>query len=204
MHPIDCHILLDPHRERFHAGCLDSLKNEPVNVYTLPSTAGDIAQGRIAGFSLGSSPYLTFVDDDDELHPGAYQACLDALEAAPNTIGAFSDEVLIDVDGNITGPGRSTGLDWTFARQLTLMPFIHHGVVMRRAAVMQLLPELERWHKYPEQVLFGLLAQIGNWVHVPIPGYRWRRHDNQVTHTSNQEAGEVIKFLAGFIPGREI
>lgn len=202
MHPIDCHILIDPAREHFHAACLASLAKEPVNIHALPAVFGHTGRGRMAGFSLGSAPYVSFVDDDDVVIPGAYQACIDSLDANPAAIGAYPDEILIDADENIIGNGRSTGLDWTTTRQLTLMPFVHHGVVMRRESVISLLPELERWRKYPEQVLFGLLVRKGPWIHVPTVGYKWRIHGAQVVAHKSTEVGDVIRFLAQVLAQR--
>lgn len=197
---IDCHILLTKAHERYHAGCLASLATEPVNIHTPPPVMGHIGRGRMAGFILGSAPYVSFVDDDDEVIPGSYQMCIDALEANPGAIGAYPDEILIDAEGNELGVSEFSSLDWTFSRQITLMPFVHHGVVMRRESVMPLLPELERWRKFPEQVLFGLLVNRGNWIHVPVPGYKWRRHGTQVTAThGNNEITEVVHYLADVV-----
>lgn len=201
MFTIDCHVLLQPDRGRFSASCLGSLSGEPVNVHTMVGVRGHIGCGRMAGFALGGAPYVSFVDDDDAVIPGSFQACLTALESDPNAIGAFPDEIIIDEDGNTIGPGISTGSDWSINRQITLMPFVHHGVVMRRDAVTPLLPYLANWPTFPEQILFGLLAITGRWIHIPQPGYQWRVHPGQASVGKRGEAEEVIRFLAGRILG---
>ncbi len=165
-------------------------------MHLIPAAGAHIGVNRARGFSLGGSAYVSFVDDDDIVVPGAYPACLNALAINPGAVGAYSDELIIDDSGGTIGNGISTGVDWSITRQICMMPLIHHGVVMRRSAVMPILPEISRWPHFPEQVLFGLLAKIGPWIHIPMIGYKWRRHPGQAINSRGAEIDDVVRFLA--------
>ena len=77
---VDCHVLTCSHtKQEWLDRCLKSLESEPCNVFVIRGVDGHIGQGRAFGYSQGSAPYVTFVDDDDYVIEGVIGVCLAAL-----------------------------------------------------------------------------------------------------------------------------
>lgn len=153
--------------------CLESLRDEPVNIHLADGIPGHIGKARYGGFLKGTSPYVSCVDPDDLVIPGAFSACLEALEAQPEACGAYTDELIIDRGGKIIKPGSWSNIPWNPLLQLEPR-YLHHVYVMRRHLVERYYLELLRWPSMPEYILKCLLAAHGPWVHVNRFGYKWR------------------------------
>ncbi len=153
--------------------CLESLRDEPIQLHRLEGVEGHIGRGRAKGFMQGNSPYVSYVDPDDLVVPGAFELCVKTLEQHPEACGAYSDEMLIDESGKPLGLGMWSGISWNPLLQLEPR-YLHNGAVMRRSFVEKYLLELKRWPNMAEFVLKGLLAGCGPWIHVNQVGYKWR------------------------------
>lgn len=81
---VDVHIIQpavwDDRAIKLHAQCVDSLKNEPVDIHFVDYVPGDIRAARFAGFSRGIHKYVSFVDWDDYIEPGIFSKCLMVLD----------------------------------------------------------------------------------------------------------------------------
>jgi len=175
---VDTHVLILPDADKtWWDKCQDSMVNEPVNLHLLQGVKGHIGKGRMMGFSRGESPYVSCVDPDDMVVPGAFQACVDALEANPKACGAYTDEVLIDENGGELEKGMWSGHKWNPLLQLE-PKYLHHVFVMRRKFVERHYDELLKWPVMAEYVLKCLIVQHGPWVHVDRIGYKWRIHNS--------------------------
>jgi hypothetical protein len=173
-HSIDCHIIgSSPWIEQ----CLASLDGEPINLRRVSAVTQSTGTARMMGFSQGDAPLVSLVDPDDEIVPGAFGACLQALEEHQDAVGAYTDEELVDERGRHIRPGKSTGTGpWNLAWQLSHVSGIHHLTVMRRGVVERYLSPLCTWHILELHQLYAALARHGPWIHVPRLGYRWRQH----------------------------
>lgn len=60
----------------------------PVHVHEICGICGHIGLGRSEGYALGEQPYVTYVDCDDYLMPGAFAALHESLMAGHDAIGA--------------------------------------------------------------------------------------------------------------------
>lgn len=171
---VDTHVLLMPDTNRqWWEECQVSFRHEPINLHLAEGVPGHIGKARAKAYQLGNAPYLSFIDPDDLIVPGAFQACIDTLDAHPEACGAYTDEVLIDPAGEHLGAGIWTGRLWN--PLLMLEPkYMHHIIVMRREFVLRHLAEMEKWPNLAEFVLKGLLTQYGPWVHAGKVGYKWR------------------------------
>ena len=180
---IDTHVLLLPEtNQQWWDACRATLKEEPINLLTTEGIRGHIGKARTKGFQLGDSPYISFVDPDDLVIPGAFNACLKTLEAHPEACGTFTDEVLMTGDCKPIRPGFFSGHPWNPLHMLEPQ-YMHHLLVMRREAVLPYLQELDRWPNLAEFVLKGLMVQQGPWVRTDMVGYQWRISENrQSTH----------------------
>lgn len=58
----------------------------PVTLHVLDGVQGHIGAGRKAGFSRGSAPFATYVDDDDYLLPSAFAAIEPAMARSPAAV----------------------------------------------------------------------------------------------------------------------
>lgn len=169
---IDCHVLHCHEPPEWIADCLDSLRAEPVTVYLRQGIDGKVGLARAKAFAEGQAPYVAWVDGDDAVVPGAFEAALEVLESQPEVVSTYCDIQLIDQPdgvGYIKGP-------WRPVRQLINPSEVHHLHVMRRAAVMPWLAELARWDGYEEYVLMGWLCRYGVHHHIPRTLYRFRQH----------------------------
>ena len=153
--------------------CQASLVGEPIHLHLVQGTEGHTGKGRVNGFNQGDSPYVSCVDPDDIVLPGAFQACLDALEEHPEACGAYTDELLIDSRGKVIGKGIWSGEPWNPLLQLE-PKYLHHIYVMRRCYVQKYFLEMLKWPKMCEYILKCLLTAHGPWIHVDRFGYKWR------------------------------
>jgi hypothetical protein len=67
--------------------CQKSLQNEPINLHLVDGVPGHVGRTRANGFRIGEAPYVSCVDPVDLVMPGAFQACIDALEDNPLACG---------------------------------------------------------------------------------------------------------------------
>lgn len=176
---VDTHVILLPTTDQaLWKACQDSLNAEPVNLHLIDGVDGHIGRGRAEGFKRGTSPYVSCVDPDDLVIPGAFTACLNALEKHPEACGAYTDELVIDAEGRTIRKGLWSGREWNPLLQIEPQ-YLHHIFVMRRKFVQQHLDELQLWPYLADFILKGLLAAHGPWIHVNGFGYKWRLHRNQ-------------------------
>jgi glycosyltransferase involved in cell wall biosynthesis len=169
---IDCHVLHCYEPPAWIDAALASLATEPVHSHLCAGIKGKVGLARARAFEKGSAPYVAWLDGDDQVAPGAFAAALAVLEADPTIVSTYCDIQLIgqpDGVGYIKTP-------WSPWSQLWGVAEVHHLHVMRRAAVMAHLAEIEQWDGYEEYVLMGLLAQHGTHHHIPQPLYRFRQH----------------------------
>jgi Glycosyl transferase family 2 len=184
---VDVHVLLLPDTlQNWWDECRMSLRDEPITLHEVSGVKGHVGKARANGFRHGESPYVSFVDPDDLVIPGAFQACLDVLEQNPEACGAYTDEMLISAEGKELNPGLWSGRPWN--PLLMLEPkYMHHILVMRRKFVQPHLEEIEeKWPNMAEFVLKGLLCQYGPWIHVDRFGYKWRMPPQGVKPTHKQ------------------
>lgn len=172
IHRIDCHVLYCHEPKNWLEGALRSLENEPVNVHLCPGIAGHVGLARSNAFKQGSAEYVSFVDGDDEVMPGAFDAALAVLDAHPEVVSTYCDIQLI---GAPDGEGYIKN-EWNPVKQLTHSAEVHHLHVMRRGAVEKCLVELAKWKGFEEYLLMGLLCQYGKHYHIPTQQYRFRQH----------------------------
>lgn len=100
---LDVHILTRPETPAdWQAQCLDSVRIAArvagdVTVTVVPGYDGHIGRGRAEGFRAGSAPYVTYVDDDDQVAPCIFAAVHQALVEQPDAV--FTAETLLHADG---------------------------------------------------------------------------------------------------------
>lgn len=185
---IDVHILHLPNEDKKWAElCNKSLENHPINIFHCDGIQDNITKARYQAFQKGSAPYVSFVDPDDIVMPGAFQKCLDVIEQYPEVCGVYTLSELIDKDGKvlkIIHPFREWSLEVMEKGKPTE---IHQLVVMRREDVMNIYET--RYDELPiirfEMIrLYEFLGKIKPWKAIDFIGYQWRQHRN-CTHLTN-------------------
>lgn len=181
--------LPDSNKEWF-SRCLYSLKDEPVNLYFVNGKRGKIGYGRAESLKCGSSPYMAFVDPDDEIEPGIFEKIIPLL--SDNPVHVYTDEVLIDVDGNKIGYGWSINRNALEKVPSDLVPllwdrqnmsYFHHLNVFNRDVAMSYLLRLYDGHRGVEGFLFQHIGKFGIVKHLSEFGYRWRIHKDNVSNS---------------------
>lgn len=166
--PVDVHVLSYLGRPEWLDQCLASLAAEPCATHVVEGGFPDsIGAARAFAFTLGDAEFVSFIDDDDHVVPGAMQACIDYLGAHPECVGVYTDLEHLHADGQ---RDREFKGPWRPLRHLTYCPEVTHLKVMRRSAVEPFLDELARWPTYEEYVLCALMVELGEWAHLPIVG----------------------------------
>lgn len=179
MNLVDVHILRLPNdREDWFQYCLDSLEREPVNLHILDGVEGNIGAARIKGFSHGTAPYAAYVDPDDLVCRGAFQACIDALEADSTKVLAYTREARISEGGCLISEWDRKLYEPFFGKPEEALR-AHHLSVYRRSA----LPDLSFLNEYitvPEMALKKAMWN-NNFAFVDRVGYQWRQHNNNAS-----------------------
>lgn len=78
---IDVHVLAHEGTTQAQLDrCLRSLRDEACTVHVVDNAGHPVGHGRAVGYSLGSHPFVSYVDSDDEVVPGTYARLAKELE----------------------------------------------------------------------------------------------------------------------------
>ncbi|CDH44393.1 MAG: glycosyltransferase [Candidatus Competibacteraceae bacterium] len=182
---VDLHILtIARTRPEWLEQAIASVAGQPVNLCVIDNNGRATGAGRAQAYRESTAEFVACLDDDDVLLPGAIAACVAALDANPAALGAYTDALYMNESGQVLGPDVSTGSGpWCVERNLTGAGHTEHIAVMRRTAVLPFLDELETYTGMEQYFLHGMLATVGDWIHVEQPGYLFRLHPG---NTHNQ------------------
>ena len=165
--------------------CEESLKDHPITVHNFESVKFNTRKTREIGFSLGTHPFVSFVDPDDFVYPGAFQKCLDILLQYPDVVGVntLSNKIKIHPNGRVE---RSLMHPFVghYAYPNGGQRFVHQLTVMRRDAVLAALNENNdiKADGGGEMHLYKKLCKYGKWYTLNFVGYCWRDHPKGVHH----------------------
>lgn len=151
---LDVHVLvMDYTPKEWVAQCRASLEAAaacagfPVYLHFLPGIYGHLGQARRAGYSRGAAEYVTHVDDDDYVLPGAFVSLLPHMRAGATAI--TTGETIELEDGSTRAiPDRK-----------------HHLAVFRRDYIDTLT--LEAFKHFPDQYALSECQP----VHIPETNY---------------------------------
>ncbi len=189
----DVHIItLENERKDWLQQCLSSLETEPVDIHIIQGTKGHIGKGRAAGFAAGDSPFVSFVDPDDYVHPGAFQRALLHLYEHPEVSVVCSAERVVDENDNFIQ-------DNTFLKnekdKKHFFAHVHHLVVARRACIE---PYLKFVADIPQRAEFCLWAEMANDGHkfgyVDSVDYTWRAREGSARTAIKSRTEDIERF----------
>lgn len=175
---IDVHVITLPTTNRqWLEHCLDSLADEPVTVHMVDGVVGNIGVGRSRGFSMGDHPYVSFVDPDDWVLEGCFEACIQALLENPDAGMAYTREVLADSEGNIHSERPKEWYEpYIGSKEETEKA--HHLTVYNRSAIHPFLPRFSGYPYTPELFSKTYVWLRHGFVFVDRIGYVWRKHSS--------------------------
>ena len=163
---IDVHVLThEGTRQDWLTQCLASLDGQPVNVVVIDNTGRSVGEGRARGYAMGLSPFVAYVDSDDYVLPGCFDACLESL-------GRHHAVVTMEI---VEYPDGSR---YPFARPG------HAVAVYRRENVTPWLEAMARSPHTADARMRGLMKP----VQLPNVGYVWRVHPGGDHHKTNKAA----------------
>lgn len=160
---VDVHVLTLPDSNSvWLEQCLESLHREPCNVYVVEGVKGHLGLSRIKGYSLGSAPFVSFVDCDDYVLPGVIDACLETIKADLQCSAVITKEKILR-DGNL----------------LTQQSFGGHHLYLAKRSCIELLFEDFKQHQF---IVDGFTRDKIRPKLVDFVGYVWRSHANGFHH----------------------
>jgi hypothetical protein len=190
MNLIDVHIIFTPgfDSEADRDRMLAQLADEPVNVHVIQGSDNTLNNSRIRGYQSGVAPFVTYVDPDDMIQPGAFRKLAAAIHAFPDC-SYFS--------GNEYVSTKNLRKFLPFKESRIVFNVLHSLQVMRRDCVN---PEL--WNQYGEMdyvrgqgylVYLDAIEKSGELVYLDLPLYDWRRFNPA---SVSRSAKAVVDFKA--------
>lgn len=199
MNDIDVHIIVPPKwkndgERKWFDQCIESLETEPVNIHLVDRVQDDTRRARFTGYQQGSAPYVSFVDPDDYVMPGAFSSAMDAWAAKPDAVGVYTNYWIRREDRIIQ---RHLHNQWSRKRMVDDLRLIHQLVITPRDTTLAVyenhfddIPPV--WFELCSFAVF--LAQSGDWINDPNRAYVWRKHDMCDHLTRQVTAGAVLEW----------
>jgi len=199
---IDVHCLVHKTSPYFPK-LIDSMKGQFANFHVVDN-GSNIGEGRINGFAIGDSPYVASVDYDDFVMPGIFRKIEETLERGADWV--YTDEVIVDAEGNAIIPGWSSNPklyvdDILNLHRVSDNDFCHHILAFRRELLTKEMKYIMRQLvELSEVYLKDELRRSSNYVHIKEVGYFWRLYGGNgidgsyiATEIFRRNNGSIIK-----------
>ncbi len=154
-----------------------------------------------AGLAAARGDWLSFIDHDDQLTPGAVAAIAQAIGRYPDADFFYTDEVVTDDALSPNGIFCKPTYDSVL---LSGMNYINHLSIFRRSRVARLgglRTDLDGSQDYDLLLRYLKSARPGSVVHIPYPAYLWRRHtasySNVNIEIATRRARDALRIAYG-------
>jgi GT2 family glycosyltransferase/glycosyltransferase involved in cell wall biosynthesis len=125
-----------------------------------------------SAIGLSSGSFLAFLDNDDEIAPGALRAMADAIARNPNVDVLYSDEDKLDMEGRRCDHYFKP--DWS-PEHLESVMYLLHFFVVRRSLFLEVGGLREEFSGAQDYDLALRLTRVARKVvHIPEILYHWR------------------------------
>lgn len=136
--------------------CMASVASERARVHVLPAIDKATSRARLAGFSVGTAPFVTYVDDDDMVSPGLLDQVHDFLVEHPTTHAIFVANRAMPVSAALAEPCSDLAFTPMRIRPRWINSRIaDHMWIMRRDHM-----KLDIFENYPLNTRGGELAHL--------------------------------------------
>ena len=179
---IDAYMLTIDEPEGWRAAAIESLSHPDIRL-ELMHTNRDTPMGDdwVDCIAKDGAEYISFVDPDNIYNASAFVQMADSLDACPQASLAYTDETLIDSDGQFLGNRRLAYSRWVHVQRADL---VHSCVMYRRSAARTEVGFIDGLLLYPEWMLTLRLSRKSPVLHLPIIGRKWRQHPEQAHRRS--------------------
>ena len=170
------HIISHPTQDRTEQmdAMLEQLEGEPVKVVRVPGVDRMIGAGRYAGYMASDGPIVSYVDDDDEIVPGAFDHILECFAREPGIDGCCTREHVSRHASRTVWGETCFPFQYYDRRHLHR---VHHITAWKKAAIMPYLDEIKDKAVTAEHHLVALMLKNNARIkHIPHLGYRWNEH----------------------------
>lgn len=203
---IDVHCLIHtseitPYEEQIVA----QMQNEKYANFHVVKNGSNIGLGRVVGFLTGKAPYVSYVDYDDLIEPGIFTKINEVMSSG--IPWCYTDEVLIDEDGNFIKPGWSSHPELYSENVLQYVRVkpgvhVHHILTFRRDLITpKMCFIMKQLGELPEEYLRTELAAY-DFEYINEVGYYYRQHSNNTvnkyeSYRFNKEMGNDKRMDVG-------
>ena len=176
---VDVTLLSMPGEDaEMHKRCRASLEKEPINLVEGDGVEGDLREARKRVYSKCTADLISYVDYDDVVMPGAYQKCIEVMQANPNLIGCYTWEIVE------FGAARSKFYfpNWT---KTTFIDQGYSRVFVVRREVM--LDVLDRYYDLipplwgEDRSMLALTSLYGDWQSIDFYGHHRYQHFGSIS-----------------------
>jgi glycosyltransferase involved in cell wall biosynthesis len=169
--------------------------------WTQQENAGQVAALN-KGFARATGTYLTWINSDDTLLPGALRRMVAALEEDPELVLVYGDSVFIDGESNEVAPLPAR--PWSPAQMVRRWE--NHvpqpSSLFRRDAYEQVGPLNERGYYFFDLELFLALGTVGKVRQLdgrPLSGYRLHAESKSIG-APLRKAADYVRVAEEFLP----
>jgi glycosyltransferase involved in cell wall biosynthesis len=144
------------------------------------------------GYASATGEYLGWLNSDDVLLPGAITAVVEALEADPELLLVFGDNVFIDESGAEIGPAPAQEFDLARMIRRCENGVPQPGSLFRRRA-LEIAPLNERGYYFFDYEFAIRLGSVGKVQHLPrmLAGYR--------LHPQSKTVGDPVRKADDYV-----
>jgi hypothetical protein len=193
MNQVDIHIIDSTKYPANHQAQKQRLAHPRVNVQEALYVEGSVIEARYQAFQLGSAPYVSWVDDDDQVLDVQWiDQALEMLDADP-ALSAVFPQWCMSQDGVLQHTSMEGREPYPIAP--------HHLTIMRRENVLSLLSEVR--DQFPSLICFAELMLVfgqlrfGKVVYLPALAYEWKQRSGGAS--SHTEDPYTTAFVFGHI-----
>jgi len=189
---VDIHMIRSPSGSFFDAQKA-ALAHPCINFHEAQYVPGSVVEARLQGFQLGTSPYVSWVDDDDHVLDIQWiDQALDILDNDP-TVSAVFPQWCSSQNGTVVHTSMTGNQPYPIAP--------HHLTIMRRQNVIPLLTEIS--DQFPNLICFAELMllfgqlRFGRVAYLPVMAYEWVQYANGASKVTEDQY--TTAFVYGHI-----
>lgn len=148
------------------------------------------------GLSAASHEVVFLCDQDDRWQPGKRAALTACFDRDPTCMVAISDAAIIDADARIRGTSFMAtrgGFRGGLFANLVRNRYLGCAMALRRSLLEVALP-IPASAPQHDMWIGSIAAVLGRVVYVPAPLIQYRRHDGNVTPTTDGSKASILQM----------
>lgn len=193
-------------KDEWFEAAKNSVKDEPVNLHLYQGNRFGPLHLRQEFIEQSETPYLGWIDDDDEIIPGTVQQCVDFLDREENQhyCGVYTNFSIMDENSVIIEEINQPDYEEVNIFTIRKRPF--HFILLRREAARYSLKIPAKYHGAiggDTLLIVSYATLFGDWFRLPIQGYKWRSREGSNGKKIN-EYGMVISHCNKVVKHKEL